>query len=223
MRHTCTPSLLLASILLASLALAQTNNSPDVDTVTESDSIAAARTRYALTSDASQDASKDATLAQFSQPEERRCFPRHPGYPRHQSYQTPWRDHGNARNVLIGSAIGFGIGAALGASNSAHNGTPVEGGVLIGGGLFGFLGGAIGSTFGRSHLFVHRRRGFPLPGAEEDEEASRGSHPGVSGAKSSFAARSASGTPPSLGQSVDTVVVASRSAAMPAVGFSLQN
>ena len=223
MRHTHKLSLLLASILLASAALAQTNNPSDADASPERDSIAAARTRYAQIASVQQDDSNDGTLAQFSQPEQRRCFPRHPGYPRYQSYQTPWRNHGNGRNVLIGSAIGFGIGAALGASNSAHNGTPVSGGVLIGGGLFGFLGGAIGSTFGRSHPFGHRRRGLPMPGTEEDEEANRESHPGVSGAKNSSPARSASGTPPSLGQSLNAAVVTSRSAAMPLVGFSLQN
>jgi hypothetical protein len=189
MRHVHKSSLLLASILLVSAALAQTNNSADTNASPEKDSIAAARARYTQTADVSQDGSKDATLTQFSQRGQRRCFPRHPGYPRHQNYQTPWRDHGNGRNVLIGAAIGFGIGAALGATNSVHNGTPVEGGVLIGGGLFGFLGGAIGSTFGSSHPFVHRRRGFPMPGTEEDEEANRGANSGEARASSSVAGK----------------------------------
>ncbi len=219
MRHTHKSSLFLASILLASAALAQTNNSVDADALPERDSIADARTRYAQTLNVQQDGSNDGTLARFSQPGR---FPR-PGYPRQQSYRTPWTDHGNARHVLIGAAIGFGIGAALGASHSAHNGTPVSGGVLIGGGIFGFIGGAIGSGFGGSYSFAHRGRGFPMPGTEEDEEANRGSHPGVSGSKSSSAARSASVTPPSHGRSVNTAVAASRYTAMPFVDFCLQN
>jgi hypothetical protein len=189
MRHTHKFSLLLASILLASATLAQTNNPSDADASTEGDSIAAARTRYAQTASAQQDDSNDGTLAQFSQPGR---FPRRSGYPRQQSYQTQWMDHGNARHVLIGAAIGFGIGAALGASHSAHNGTPVGGGVLIGGGIFGFIGGAIGSGFGGSHPFAHRRRGLPMPGSE-DEEANRDANFVGPGAKSSSAARSAQG------------------------------
>ena len=220
MRHTHKFSVLLASILLASVALAQTNNSADADAPPENDSIAAARTRYSPTAGVQQDDGNKGTLAQFPQPGR---FPRRSEYPRQQSYRTPWTDHGNARHVLIGAAIGFGIGAALGAHQSVHNGTPVEGGVLIGGGLFGFIGGAIGSGFGGSHPFAHRRRTFPMPETEEDEEATRGASSGKIRAKTNAAARAASAIPPSLGQSVDAAVMASRSTTMPRVAFSFQN
>src|ERR1700722_11088657 len=219
MRHTHKFSPLLASILLASAALAQTNNSSDSDALPEVDSMAAARVRYARIA---QDSSNNGTLAQFSQPGQRPRFPQHPVYPRQQTYQTPWMDHGNARHAVIGAGIGFGIGAALGASHSAHNGTPVGGGVLIGGGLFGFIGGAIGSGLGGSHPFAHRTIGLPMPGSE-DEEANRGAEGGEPGGRSKSAARAASGTPPSLGSSVDVRVFASRSSTMPLVDFSFQN
>src|ERR1700733_1572671 len=212
MRHTHKFSVLLASILLASVALAQTNNSADADAPPENDSIAAARTRYAPTAGVQQDDGNKGTLAQFPQPGR---FPRRSEYPRQQSYWTPWTDHGNARHVLIGAAIGFGIGAALGAHQSVHNGTSVEGGVLIGGGLFGFIGGAIGSGLGGPHPFAPRRRTFPMSGTDEDEEANRGASTGEPRGKSNAAARPAFGAPPSPGLSVDAAVATLRSPTMP--------
>ncbi len=100
------------------------------------------------------------------------------GYPRG-TYQTPWRDHGNAGHILIGAAIGFGIGAALGANQSAHNGTPVAGGVIVGGGLFGFLGGCVGKAVGDfqglHYASVYRRRTY-RPSWPEDQPEDRPEH-----------------------------------------------
>jgi hypothetical protein len=126
------------------------------------DEITAARSRYTQSAENSTDTGDGPALAQL-----RRGRPRQPlpprGYPRG-TYQTPWMEHGNAAHAAIGAAIGFGIGATLGAIHSQHNGTPVSGGVLIGGGLLGFIGGAIGAAHGGPYLFTHRRGGYRRSG-----------------------------------------------------------
>jgi hypothetical protein len=76
---------------------------------------------------------------------------------------------------LIGAAIGFGVGAALGANASARNGTPVAGGIIIGGGLFALFGGCIGKAVGDfqglHYSSAHRRRTYRPSGREDDEES----------------------------------------------------
>jgi hypothetical protein len=84
-------------------------------------------------------------------------------------------DHGSPGHILIGAAIGFGVGAALGAHQSARNGTPVSGGILIGGGIFGFLGGCVGqavSTFPGVHYSSAHRKSRSRPTWPEDDEES---------------------------------------------------
>jgi hypothetical protein len=162
--------LLLGLILLASVARAQNGDSRVASSAPRDESIAAARSRYTLPTDISTDAN-DKTLAQLLRGVPRRPFPR--GYPR-ATYQTPWTDHGNAGPILIGAAIGFGVGAALGANHSARNGTPVGGGILIGGGLLGFIGGCVGEAVGTfpgvHYRSAHRRRAYRPSWLEDDEQ-----------------------------------------------------
>src|ERR1700689_3993432 len=140
MKNTkCTPflSFLLAALTLAPSATGQMIEDQRTETEKDArsiDTVAAARSKYTQTSDISLDA-ENTTLAQLRGGVPRRPFPAQRPYPRG-TYQTPWRDHGNAGHILVGAAIGFGIGAALGAHNSARDGTPVAGGIIIGGGLF---------------------------------------------------------------------------------------
>ncbi len=173
MKNIKTISLLLAPLLIASVALAQTEDSTMANSTPEENSISAARSRYTQTSDMPPDAS-NTTLAQLRRGGPERPFPHQGGYSRG-TYQTPWMDHGNAGHILIGAAIGFGVGAAIGASNSARNGTPVAGGIIIGGGLFGFLGGcvgkAVGDLQGLHYASARRKRIQPLPGPEDYEES----------------------------------------------------
>jgi hypothetical protein len=145
MRHTKCISLLLASILMASVTFAQTKNGQGTNPA-PADAISAARNRYIQTADISPHADHT-TVAQFHQGTPPPPFLAQRRYP-HGDYQTPWTDHGSAGHVLIGAAIGFGVGAALGARQSAQNGTPVSGGIVLGGALFGFLGGCVGKAVG---------------------------------------------------------------------------
>jgi hypothetical protein len=174
MRHTKHIHLLLASVLLASVAFAQTGDSQVANSTSGEDSISVARSRYTQTANSSPN-TDNTTLAQLPRGGPGRPFPPQRGYPRRGGYQNQWMDHGNAAHALIGAAIGFGIGAALGANNSAHNGTPVGAGVMIGGGLFGLIGGAMGSAIGGfpggRYAFGHRRRAYPQSSPEDDEEA----------------------------------------------------
>ena len=168
MRHTKHLPLLLAPVLMASVTFAQTQNrdGQPVDSGQAENAISAARSPYTQTVGTSSGAD-DTTVAQLHRGEPGRPFPPQRGYPR-PTYQRQWTDHGNAGHILVGAAIGFGIGAALGASNSARNGTPVSGGIILGGGLFGFLGGCIGATVGGPHLFAHRR-GLTRPSWREED------------------------------------------------------
>jgi hypothetical protein len=173
-------SFLLASLTLASNMTAQTTEDQRSETENDTrsiDSIAAARSQYTQPSDTSPDAS-DTTIAQLRRGGPGRPLPPR-AYPRG-TYQTQWMDHGNAGHIFVGAAIGFGIGAAIGASGSARNGTPVAGGIIIGGGLFALLGGCVGKAVGDLqglHYASARRRGIHRPsGPEDDEESERRRH-----------------------------------------------
>ena len=173
MKHTKHIYLLLASVLVASSAFAQTSNRQAASTAPAEDAIAAARSQYTPSAALSTDASDGETLAQFSRRRPGTPFPPQHGY-RWGSGQTSWMNHGSPGHILIGAAIGFGVGAALGAHQSVRNGTPVSGGIIIGGGLFGFLGGCVGqavATFpGLHYSSAHRRRDYQPSWPEEDEE-----------------------------------------------------
>jgi len=165
MTYTRIAFLPLAAILLLSVAVGQTKDS---QVESNAEEITAARGQYTQAAGSSPDTGDGTALAQFRRGRLRQPLPPR-GYPRG-TYQTPWMEHGNAAHAAIGAAIGFGIGATLGAIHSQHNGTPVSGGVLIGGGLLGFIGGTIGAAHGGPHLFTHRRRGYGPSGPHEDED-----------------------------------------------------
>lgn len=216
MKHTKHLSLVLAPVFLASVALAQTQDSRVADSAPAESSIAAARSRYTQSSDTSPDAD-NTTLAQLHRSGPGRPFPRQRGYSR-PTYQTPWMDHGNAGHILIGAAIGFGIGSAIGANNSARNGTPVGGGILIGGGLFGFLGGCVGKAVGDLQGIhfapMPRRRTYRPSGPEDDEESNLRRH---TKPKEDHTERLNSEGPASPGQPVRVEATASLSTDMPAI------
>lgn len=177
MRHTKHIPLLLALALMASVTFAQTRDGQAADRAPAEKAISAARSRYIQTVDISPDAD-NTTLAQFHRGGPGRPFPPQRGYPRG-TYQPPWMDHGNAGHIFIGAAIGFGVGAALGANQSAHNGTPVAGGIIVGGGLFGLLGGCVGKAVGDlsgMHYSSAHRRTYRPSGPEDDEQSERRSH-----------------------------------------------
>jgi hypothetical protein len=184
--------LLLASLLVASVAFAQTKQA--ADSAPEEEAISAARSQYAQAASVSSNADNK-TLAQFPRGGPERPFPPRGRYSR-ERYETPWMDHGGAGPILIGAAIGFAVGAALGASQSAHNGTPVSGGIIFGGGILGFLGGCVGkavSTFPGGHYSsAHRRRPHRPSSPEDDEESNLGSHPK---AREGYAEAEASASP----------------------------
>jgi hypothetical protein len=183
MKHTRKSYFLLAPVLLASIVFAQTRDERAANHTSGSDEISAARGQYTQTAgispDSNPDTKDDKTLAQFRRHGSGMPFPPQGGYPRG-SYQTPWMDHGDAGHILIGAAIGFGVGAALGAHQSAQNGTPVGGGIIIGGALLGLIGGCVGEAVGSFHG-VHywsapRRRVSRPSWPEDDEESNLGSH-----------------------------------------------
>jgi hypothetical protein len=178
MKHTKKFSFLLAPVLLASVAFPQTRDKQAADSTPAENAISAARSRYIQTADILPDAD-NTTLAQLHRGGPARPFPPQRGYPR-ETYQRPGADHGSAGHILIGAAIGFGVGAALGANQSAHNGTPVGGGIIVGGGLFGLIGGCVGQAVGTFHgmhyASAHRRRANRPSWPEDDEESELRSH-----------------------------------------------
>ncbi|MGA8501275.1 MAG: hypothetical protein WB683_06985 [Candidatus Sulfotelmatobacter sp.] len=179
MRHTKHIHLLLASVLVASVAFAQTNNRQAESTAAAEDAIEAARSQYVPTAAISADANDGEMLAQSSRRRPGPPFPRQHGY-RWGSDQTALMHHGSPGHILIGAAIGFGVGAALGAHQSAHNGTPVGGGIIVGGGILGFIGGCVGQAVGAFPGFhyssPHRRRDYRPSWPEDDEESDLRSH-----------------------------------------------
>jgi len=209
--YTLLLSLLLAAFTLASSASAQTIKAQRTETETEKDArnintIAAARSQYTQTSEISLDTG-DPTLAQLRGPRPVRPFPSQRPYPRG-TYQTPWRDHGNAGHILVGAAIGFGIGAALGAHNSSRDGTPVAGGIIIGGGLFALLGGCVGKAVGdlqSLHFASGYHRGIYLPSAPNDdtEVGELASHPARQRTHTEQSPRSTAPSPPSVSRRVE--------------------
>jgi hypothetical protein len=164
MRQISAFSLLLASLLLATNALAQTDNHPDIDTLPQIDSVTDARAQYAPAANPSRNDGDGEVLAQF-RGGRRPPFPSRREYSRGPSYQEPWMNHGSAGHTLIGAAIGFGIGAGLGAASSQNRG----GNAIIGGAIFGVIGAAIGSAHWGGYAFAHRRRALPTPSGEDEE------------------------------------------------------
>ncbi len=217
MAYTKQIHLLLASVLLASGALAQTRDGQAANSAPGADEVSAARSHYTRTADLSPDANDGKTLAQFSRRRPGPPFPPH-GYPRG-TYQTPWMEHGNAGHAVIGAAIGFGVGAALGAISNGHKGTPVGAGAIVGGALFGFIGGAIGAAHGGPHPFARRGRVFRPSWPEEDEESDLRSH---SKAKEGNPGQSVSARPASPSHPAGVEEMAPPSSRTPAVPRTLR-
>ncbi len=180
-RHAFFLFFLLASLLLASTALAQTTEVRQAETEKEPlriDAIAMARssyTRNAKAEGASDDAGDARLLAQRFQPRPMPPFPPQRGYPQG-NYRTPWMDHGNAGHTLIGAAIGFGLGAALGATANTdrHSGASAGAAVLCGG-LGALIGGVIGGSHGGLYALAHHRR-IRRPAGREGEESDLNAH-----------------------------------------------
>jgi len=149
MKHTRKSSFLLALVVLAPVALAQSRNSLKEDNISAEDSISAARSQYTQTSSSLPNADTT-TLAQLPRRGAARPVPARRGYPRG-SYQTQWMEHGNPGYALIGAGIGVGA-------------------------LFGFIGGAIGAAHGGPHMFTHRGRVYRLSSPVDDEQSQLGSH-----------------------------------------------
>ncbi|HEY6338876.1 MAG TPA: hypothetical protein VIW68_10305 [Candidatus Sulfotelmatobacter sp.] len=144
---------LLASLLVGSLALAQSGNLPEAPRPQDT-----ASTHSQPTPPASQSAMHDGE-DQISQA---RAFPRFPRGammpPRGRAYPSAFRP-GPPPLSPVGALIGLGVGGALGALSSGDQ-TPRGrlAGALIGGGLCALFGGAIGSAF--SALSSHNERNW---------------------------------------------------------------
>lgn len=164
---------------MASVTFAQTRDSRVVNSALGPDGVSAARSQYIQTAEIPGDSNDGKVLAQFPRRGPGTPFPARRGYPGGR-YRTPWVGHGNAGHILIGAAIGFGVGAALGANQSAHNRTPVAGGIIVGGGLLGFIGGCVGKAVGDLHGLhyspAYRRRTYRPSGPEDDEQSDLRSH-----------------------------------------------
>lgn len=176
---------LLASLMVASVALAQTMPAQTTEgrlTETEkdppsSDAISAARSSYTpdVKGEGLSRYAGDGMTAQLSRDRPTRPVPPHHGYPRG-SYRTPWMDHGDAGHAAIGAAIGFGLGAALAAkaNTSPYPGATARAIFLVGG-LGALMGGVIGGSHGGPFAFAHHRRTYP-PARREDEESDLSAH-----------------------------------------------
>jgi hypothetical protein len=192
MKQTKYLPFLLALLLPASVALAQTRDSRASTPSPEGDEISAARSRYTQTVDVSREDNDGKTLAQLPRRGSGMPLPPHRGYPQRDSYQSRWMDRGSAGHAVIGAAIGFTLGALLGAkaNTDQHSGATV-GAVIIFGGVGALIGGFIGGSHVGSYPFADHRRIHPqtLP---EDEEADRGADPPGSHVKESLTDRSVS-------------------------------
>jgi hypothetical protein len=174
---------LLASLMVASGALAQTKEDRQIETEKDplsEDAISAARSPYtqkAKVEGASRDAGDDHdnVLAQLSRPKPMTPFPPHRGYPRG-NYPTPWMEHGNAGHAVIGAIIGFGLGAALGATaNTDRHSGATAGAVFLCGSLGALIGGVIGGSHGGPYAFAHHRRTY-RPSGRAGEESDLNAH-----------------------------------------------
>jgi hypothetical protein len=162
-------SLLLAvTVLLASNAVAQTDNSQASNEL--HGPIAAARCQYtpgacAEVSDsaAQRSANDDHTLAQLPRRGPGPRFgPRGPMG--RTAYPGMWRSQGSPAHALIGTLIGFGIGAAVGAKGNIG----VRGSLV-----FGAIGAGIGAGIGFRVPALRSRSPYWRRWPDRDEEASR--------------------------------------------------
>lgn len=163
--------LLLATIVLASNALSQTDNPRAMNELPSH--VAAARCQYTPGDDACSGESdsaqpqgrNDGTLAQLPRQMSRPPFRTgHPAMGR-PAYPGMWqpRYEGSPAHALIGTLIGFGLGAAVGA----------KGNIGVRGTLaFGAIGAGIGAGIGFSLPSCHFRNPYWHRWPYQDEEAS---------------------------------------------------
>jgi hypothetical protein len=170
----CRKNFLIALLLLASTALAQTGDSKtsidlsqhvpknDQNSSALPRQVALARCAYRQSeegcSDASPDAEADKTLAQMP----RRMGPMgRQGPPmRGPAYPEAWGPQFSPGHALIGAAIGFAFGAAAGSKNGVRSSFAV-------GTLVGLLGAGIGAGIPSFPSHYRYRRGW-----DDDEDAS---------------------------------------------------
>jgi len=132
---------LLASLLLASMALAQAVNLPDAPQLQASDP-------------PTQPSSENKLVSQA------RPFPRSPRSPmpdpRGRAYPSAFAPRPPALSP-VGALIGFGTGAALGAAGSQDHTTGGRAAAgLLGGALCALIGGAVGNAFSVVHTHSFR-------------------------------------------------------------------
>jgi hypothetical protein len=170
MKHTKRILPLLALLLMASAALAQTETNSTPDTSSSSEEITAAHSRYLQTADRAAEDNDSQTLAQVRDRLPGSPSPPQRGHAHQGSHHQHWMDSGNAGHALIGAAIGFGVGALAGAK---ANKAPYPGDTARAVFLFGSFGALIGSAIGAAHgtgrPFAHRREIYP-PTRPEDKE-----------------------------------------------------
>ena len=147
---------LLISLLLGSVALAQTGN-PNLPDAPQPQTSASAQSER--TPDAHAEASGQNTV--IGQARRYPRFPRRPiRAPRGPGYRAAAQVPGLSP---VGAFIGFGVGAGIGASASQDHsaGARVATGLIVGA-IGAVIGGAIGA-------FPHVRRGYREPDDEDDE------------------------------------------------------
>lgn len=144
----------LASLLLGSIALAQTASLPEAPQLQDS-----ASAHSQSISDVNQSATQDGEGNENKVISQAGTFPRFPPRPRMPSrgrtYPNTFRP-GPPPLSPVGALIGLGIGGVLGAAGSGdHTARGRLAGGLIGGGLCALIGGAIGHAFSAisSHNF----------------------------------------------------------------------
>jgi uncharacterized protein YcfJ len=154
MRHTKTIPFLLAALLLASSALAQTGDWQAVKKLPPGTKISVRaghlfirNTCFFLS------ATDDQLVCERAVHARRRMIvppiPPDAVYERSKIREVRL-EHSDTANTLAGAGIGAGIGAALGASS--NNGTLTRGGGAL---LIGALGALVGGSFGREFPVIH--------------------------------------------------------------------
>jgi hypothetical protein len=161
MKHTKYVPFLLALLLAASTAFAQTEDPRASAPPQEGAEISAARSPYTQTADISHEDNDSKTLAQLPRRGSGMPLP-HRGYPQPESYRSRWMDRGSAGHAVIGAAIGFTLGAILGAkANKNPQPGTTAGAVVIFGGFGALIGGFIGGAHAGSYPFAHQRGIYP--------------------------------------------------------------
>jgi hypothetical protein len=159
MKNLTVISLLLVTLLLGSMALAQAGIAAVPEAPQPQSSVSAERS----STPAKTGSGADELLSQYRQ---YRRFPRGPMYG--PSYGSAYRPKPSLPPV-VGALIGFGIGAAIGAGKPVGPGQSHVPMALIGGGFGAMFGGLIGAIAAVPHSLA-RGRSYRPSGPEDDEE-----------------------------------------------------